>query len=335
MQIHLILDPRLPPRRLAQLGALAEQHGIAGVWVSSLLGATDPFVGFVPLALATQRLRMGPIAVNPFDTHPARIATALLTLNEIAAGRTQIVIGGGAEALAGLGIKPEKRVLAVRECVELLRMASSGKRGDFDGKLYRATGFGCEWVTAPAPPIWIGANGPQMLSMAAQTADGIMVSDLPQPVLGQAIAGANKTRAAKLPSAAPLQFSNFVAWHVYEDLERARLEARRWLAYRGLNRRWVCTTFMSDSEFDLIETRMPDFYKMAHGGGDIEGVPPALLDLLIDKLTLTGQPSRLEIVLQHLDELRAAGLTQVALRLYADPEASIALIGQRVLPHVI
>ncbi len=106
-------DPRPAPATttpLAELGALAERHGIEAVWTSSLLGARDPFVAFVPLAQVTRKLRFGPIAVNPFDTHPARLAMSLLTLNELGNGRAQLVLGGGGEALEGIGLKPTRRV---------------------------------------------------------------------------------------------------------------------------------------------------------------------------------------------------------------------------------
>lgn len=332
MRIQVILDPRLPPQRLAELGALAERHGIEGVWTSSLLGCRDPFVSFVPLAMATTQLRMGPIAVNPFDTHPTRIASQLLTLNELSNGRAQIVIGGGGEALEAIGIKPERRVTAVRECVELLRRAATGKTFDFEGSLYRVRGFGCNWVESEPPRIWVGANGPQMLAMAARCADGILFSDLTGPLLSKAIA---EVRAARTDQGLlPTEFSNFVAWHVYEDEREARAEARRWLAYRGLNRRWVCTTFVSDREFDLIEARMPALYRMAQGGPAPEGIPDSLFDLLVDKLSLTAHPRHLDGVLQHLGDMRQAGLTEIALRLYQQPERSIELIGREILPEL-
>lgn len=348
MRIHLILDPRTPPDRLASLGALAERHGLEAVWTSSLLGARDPFVAFVPLALATRSLKMGPIAVNPFDTHPAKLAMALLTLNELAGGRAQIVVGGGGEALEGIGLRPERRVLAVREAVALLRAAATGQRVDFDGRMFRTRGFACDWATASPPTIWIGANGPQMLAMAATAADGIMLSDLPPALLAAAIAGANATRAAAARASVadgaggggsdarlhtPLGFNNFVAWHVYDDAARARAEARRWLAFRGLFRRWVCTTFISDAEYDAIEARRAAFYRWATGGPPVDDLPESLLDRLVEHLTLTATPATLEPVLHHLEQMRAAGLTHVSLRLYQDVERSIELIGREVAPR--
>ncbi|MCP5328224.1 MAG: LLM class flavin-dependent oxidoreductase [Steroidobacteraceae bacterium] len=336
MRLHLILDPRLPPQRLVELGKLAEHHGLEAVWTSSLLGARDPFVAYMPLALATRTLKMGPIAVNPFDTHPARLAMSLLTLNEAAGGRAQIVLGGGGEALEGLGLKPQRRVLAVREAVNLLREAASGRRFDFQGEMFRTKGFACDWVSAPPPMIWIGANGPQMMAMAAKIADGIMLSDVPPALLKPPIDAARATRrSAGGPLAeTPLLFNNFVAWHVYEDEARARAEARRWLAFRGLFRRWVCTTFITDAEYDLIEARQAAFYRWATGGPPVDDLPDSLLDQLVKHLTLTSTASRLDPVIHHLQAMRDAGLTHVSLRLYQDIERSIEIIGRDLAPQL-
>ena len=109
MDIDVILDARARADELAELGRLAEDAGIRGIWVSSLLDSRDPFANLVPLATSTGRIRLGPVAVNPFDMHPVRIAASLLTLNELAGGRARIVVGGGGEALDAVGIKPLRR----------------------------------------------------------------------------------------------------------------------------------------------------------------------------------------------------------------------------------
>ena len=40
-------------------------------------------------------MRMGPVAISPFELHPLKMANQLLTLNEFAGGRANIVVGGG------------------------------------------------------------------------------------------------------------------------------------------------------------------------------------------------------------------------------------------------
>jgi 5,10-methylenetetrahydromethanopterin reductase len=148
VRVEVILDARASARELRELGVLAERHGLHGVWVSSLLDSRDPWANLALLAGATTRIRLGPIAVNPFDTHPARIAAGLLTLNELAGGRAQVVIGGGGEALQALGIAPARRVRAVGEALAIIRAAASGGPVDFTGELYQVRKLQFRWLEA-------------------------------------------------------------------------------------------------------------------------------------------------------------------------------------------
>lgn len=83
MRVDLVIQPHLAAAEMAELGRLAERYGISGVWVSNHLDGRDPFVNFVPLAEGTQRLRMGPTALSPYEEHPMQMAKLLMTLNEI------------------------------------------------------------------------------------------------------------------------------------------------------------------------------------------------------------------------------------------------------------
>ncbi len=335
MDIDLILDARADAAELAELGALAEQHGFAGIWVSSLLDGRDPFANLMPLAGRTARIRMGPVAVNPWDMHPVRISAGLHTLNEASGGRARIVIGGGGEALASLGLQPARRVRAVRECIEIIRRASGGERFAYNGDIFRVHGYGLGWLRAPAPAVYAGANMPQMLQMAGRAAGGIMLSDMPVSLLPAALATAREACAASGDDPDSLWFSSFTAWHVYADRRQARNEAKRWLLLRGLFRPWVLQTFLSPDETELIMQSQPAFLKaFVSGSHTVQGVPDALLDKLVDNLTLTASRDALAPLLAELQRYRAAGLSSVSLRLYESPAESIELLADQVLPHL-
>ena len=110
-------------------------------------------------------------------------------------------------------------------------------------------------------------------------------------------------------------------------------EAKQWLGYRGLFRRWVITTFMSDEEYDVIEAHKKEIYQMpVLNSSSVSGVPDSLLEKLVDHLTLTGHVSEVDHKIEHLLELKESGLTDVALELRSDPAASIKLIGEKVIP---
>lgn len=333
MHVDLILDTRASADELAELGRLAETHGIRGVWVSSLLDSRDPFTNLSVLARETSRLLLGPVAVNPFDTHPVRIASSFLTLNELAGGRARLVIGGGGEALEALGIEPARRVRAVAECVDIVRAAATGQDVSYAGELYQVRHLRLGWLSAPAPPVYVGASQPQMLNMAARVADGIMMSDMPVALSATAIATLDDSLAAQGRARPDFATNAFTAWHVYADQRQARKEGRRWLLLRGIFRPWLLAEFLPPDEVQLVMDHRDAFIDaFRNGSSDVRGVPHAILDKLVDNVTLCGSTDNLDPKIDKLRAYAAAGLSAISLRLYAEPAASVRLLGERVLP---
>lgn len=337
MRVDICLGAASAPDELARLAQLAEACGVETVWTASYPSARDPWSNLVAAARATSRVRLGAIAVNPFDTHPARIATGLLTLNEYAGGRARIVVGGGGEALQALGIVPARRVRAVGECIRMLKAIgaarAAGKPCDFEGEMYRLRGFDPAWARAPAPPVYAAVNKPQMLRMAAKESDGIMLSDLTPPICAERIGWVREHLREAGREAADFRCNNFLAWHVYDEPGRGRDEARMWLGYRGLFRRWVLTTFMTDEDYDVIEAHKAEIYGMVpRRASSVPGVPDHLLDACVDQLTLTGTPRDLPRIVEQLRAMQAAGCTDIVLELHEEPEAALRLIGDHVIP---
>ena len=333
MRIDLILESKDPPGTIAELGRLAEDNGLGAIWVSSMLDARDPFQNFAELARTTRRVRMGPIAVSAFELHPLKMATSLLTLNEASSGRAQIVVGGGGGTMAAMGLKPERRVTAVRECLEILRLASTGNPINYDGALFTVHRYHPSWATSSPPVLYAGANRTQMQHMAARYADGIMLSDkiIAQVKEARAIADGVLTNAGR--DRQTFWLTNFWAWHVKETREEAEREARIWLALRGVLRRRNHEYFMDEVDMDIVDEMRPAFFEATRRRSpDIQGVPNRIITTLIENLTSCAAINELDKEIDRLLEFQKAGLTEIALRIYENPAATIRLLGERVVP---
>jgi alkanesulfonate monooxygenase SsuD/methylene tetrahydromethanopterin reductase-like flavin-dependent oxidoreductase (luciferase family) len=333
MEIDVILDARAPASELAELGLLAEQQGIRGVWVSSLLDSRDPFTNLAALAASTRRIHLGPVAVNPFDMHPVKIASAFLTLNELSGGRARIVIGGGGEALEALGIEPLRRVRAVAECVDIINAAAAGQTVNYDGELFSVRNLRFAWLEAEPPPVFVGASMAQMLGMSARVANGIMMSDMPVRLAAQAIATLDQSLGKFGKRRPEFQTNGFAAWHVYPDRQKAIREARQWLVLRGIFRPRVLGEFLEKEEVELVMSSRPAFWDaFRQQSHTVDGVVDGILDKLVANLTFAGSIDDIDQKIDKLRAFNAAGLSSIALRLYDDPAESIRLLGQRVLP---
>lgn len=333
MDIDILIDPHLSSAETAELGLLAESHGVRALWNASYFDGRDPFSNLAEFARRSNKIKMGPVALNPYEMHPFRIAMNLLTLNEIAGGRVQTVIGGGGEVVMALGIPTERRVRAVRECIEIVKGALTDRPFSYDGELFKINEYDPQWPSAPAPTIYAAANRPQMLRMAARVADGIMMSDL-SPTLSRGAIDAVLSHMREFGRDGDVfHFNNFMAWYVYDDLAEARHEAKRWIGFRALFREYMMSEFMDADDFALICKYVPQIYAMAAKDEDsVEGLPDRLLDLCVDKLTLTGTTADLDHIIEHLLEMKAAGVTQISLELRKHIPQSLKLISDVVIP---
>ena len=316
-----------------RLGALAERYGIGTLWAPNGTSSRDAFVSLSGLARSSSRIRMGVQAISPYEMHPLKTANALLTLNELASGRASILVGGGGAIFGAIGGKPLRRVRATRECIDILRRAGTGQTVNYAGEIFTVRNYRPQWAVQPPPKVLAGANLPQMLRMAARSADGIMMSDMPLPLVGKAVATVREAMVTPVEPGREFEFNNWWAWHVHEDKARAEAEARIRIVLRGMLTKPYIEPFLSEKDCGLVTSRMPAFYKALRSSSPvIEGVPEPVIRTLVDNLTLTSDLQGLEARIEHLKSFEKAGLTHLTLGVHEDPATAIRIIGERVVP---
>jgi len=333
MRVDVILSPDSSPGEVTELGLLAERHGIGAVWTSNYPSSRDPFISLCPLAIASSRIRLGPMVVTPYELHPYKTAKALASLNELCGGRANILIGGPTGVNAAMGMGVTRMVGRVRECVEILKSVRPDQPLNYQGKIFQVWGYQPSWATDPPPLIYVGANKPQMLRMAAKVADNIMLGD-PTP---QSLAAALTTLDHQLQSAGrhrrDVRISALVAWHVKADRKQAVAEARQQLALRGMLDPWYLRGFLSEEECRHVDSHRQAFFTAYKKNTPvIEGVPEPIIGKLVEHLTCTGDARDVDRHIGRLLQFRDMGLNQVALKLHHDQADAIRLIGERVVP---
>lgn len=337
MRIDIIIEPKASSDEFAELGALAESYGMGAVWTANHDSARDPFICFTHLARTTNKIRMGPVAISPFEYHPLKMANLLFALNEISRGRTNIVVGGGGgslDAMGGLGqYPPPNMVKAVRECVEILQGVSPDKLLKYAGEIFTLKRYQPVWATDEPPLIYVAGSRKRMARMATQVADGVMGSDVTLPRMEEFMGGIREGLAANNRSVDDFHINNLYAWHVKKDKAQAIDEAKRKIWVRGLLQRWYLLPFLDAKDCDLIDSKQGLFARSYFANRpDVDGISDSIMDALVDNITLTGDYDDVDKLIGTLKEFEAGGLTEFGLRLYEDPAESIRLIGERVVP---
>ncbi len=334
MRIDVILDAGLPSHEVVALGKLADDLDIHTLWGSCFASRRDPLLTLAPLGPATRKLRLGVMPVSPYEVHPLRMADALLTFNEVSQGRSAMLVGGlGHSTMRVTGLAPLRRVRAVRDCVSILTGISSAETLNYEGEVFQLTDYAPEWATGPRPLVYVGANGPQMLRMAASVADGIMMSDVPLARMAEVSGHIRNGLATKDRPRRDVRVSNFFAWHIKPNAAESLAEARQGLIWRGFLQDWHMAPFLSPEECQLVQQNRSSFLDTFLNKRDaIAGVPDAVVDKLVRNLTFAGDLDDVDLVIEHLQHFADAGLDEVALKVHGQPDQAIRIIGERLVP---
>ena len=336
MKLDIFVESKIGPDAFRELGLLAEQYGFRCLWAQNYARAPDAFMTAVPLAMAAKKIRVGVAAVSAYEMHPLRIANAVLTLNEMCAGGACVLVGAGGEWPGVMQSKVGKKITGAREAIQIIKKACGTETVNFDGEMYSSKYFSTSWAThktARPPQIYAGANGPKMLRMATEVADGVLMSDVLPEMFDWPMPNLNAALADRPVDAPPFAVNNFVAWHVKEDAEVSFAEARREMMIRGwLEKQWI-EPFLTPDEVRIVEdNKMAFLMAFRERHGNIDGVPAEIVQKLVDGLTCSGGPDSLDRHIEHLRKYKDAGFTELALGLQDDPADAIRLLGEKVLP---
>jgi F420-dependent oxidoreductase-like protein len=131
------------------------------------------------LAATTSRVRCGSLVYSVGYRHPAVLANAMATIDQLSDGRVTLGLGGGwlADEYRAYGIDfppAPVRLRQVEEAIQCVRGLLTQDVTNFDGEYFTLTDARCEPKPVQARlPLWIGGGGEKVtLRTAARHADG-------------------------------------------------------------------------------------------------------------------------------------------------------------------
>ena len=338
MKIDIILEPDLTPEEICDLGLLAESYGVDSVWTSNYFSHWDPFISLTQLANQSRKIKLGILAVSPFEMHPLKIANSLLTLNEISQGRAQIAVGAGEGNLTAMNLDtPKKIVLAVREALEIINKACCNdlKKG-YEGEIFSVS-LPCDygWAKQKKPIVYGTAYRHMMMRMEGRVADGVYIGATPPEVLEEAIDNIQIGKEKRLDCNENILINSFWAWHIKSDKEEAYKESRRELAWRARKlEKSLLQHYFSDDECEEIAAKFESFVDAYFDrSGNIKDIDMEIANKLCRVFTSTGDLSDLGSEIARFKQFEKMGQTHLSLRLHDDPKAALDIIGTEVLPH--
>jgi F420-dependent oxidoreductase-like protein len=173
-----------PPKGVDELIAEAERLGYDSLWTAEAYGS-DAFTPLAWWGSRTTTLRLGTSIAQLSARAPTAAAMAAITLDHLSGGRFILGLGAsGPQVVEGWYGQPYPRPLErTREYVEIVRQViARDKPVEFSGRHYQlpypgGSGLGKPLKSTVHPlrgdlPIFIGAEGPKNVALAAEIADG-------------------------------------------------------------------------------------------------------------------------------------------------------------------
>lgn len=178
--------PDRPAPELVELIVAAERAGLDEFWIGDEGPAREPFTVLAAAAAVTHAITLGVGITNPYVRAPALAITTALTIHELSHGRCILGVGAGGQlSLAPMKLEATSPLAHIDAFITTARSVSAG----VPGPGYIPTDIAIsEADISPPLPVFVGARGPKLNSLASKVADGAFVAGLP-PILYESVIG--------------------------------------------------------------------------------------------------------------------------------------------------
>src|SRR5690606_23166510 len=180
-RVALYLQDAHPIRDGMDYVRYAEEKGFEAVWQAESRLVRDAIVPMAAFAAVTEHIHVGSGVINNWTRNIGLLAATFLTLDDLAPNRIRCGIGAWWDPLArNVGIERRKPLLAMRETIEVMRRLLALENVTFHGEFHHVDGIELDVVHGRREPrhvpILIGATGPQMMELAGEIADGVVLN---------------------------------------------------------------------------------------------------------------------------------------------------------------
>ncbi len=185
-RVALYLQDKHPIRDGMDYVRHAEEAGFEAVWQAESRLVREATVPMAAFAAVTERIKVGSGVVNCWTRNVGLMAATFVTLDDLAPGRVMLGIGAWWEPLATkVGVRRERPLTAMREYLQVVRRLVAMENVTFHGEYVDVQDIQIDIVHGDRSPrqvpIYLGATGMQMMELAGEVADGVLLNYLVGP----------------------------------------------------------------------------------------------------------------------------------------------------------
>ena len=299
--VRLEAGTQLTSQDMLDIASLAEDRGYETIWVPEG-GGSDALTQLTAFAAATHRVGLATGILPIFSRTPTLTAMSAGGLDAISQGRFILGLGVGHQGAVenGHGISFGQPMARMRETVEIVRQLLRGERVNYEGQVFKLRDSSLGFTPVrPHVPIYLAALGPQMIELAGETADGVLLNWASPGYIQSAIEhlrrGAEK--AGRNPE--DIDVACYVRTAVADDPEQVRLALQRQIA------RYISMPFYRNYLERSGFKEETDAVSQAIARGDHDAAAAAISDAMQEELAIFGSAEHCR---QRVEGLRSVGL---------------------------
>ena len=320
---------------------LADELGFDSIWmmdhlnwtpVSAKTQISDAFVVLGHLADKIKNATLGTCVTDPHRRHPAQLALAALTMQDLTKGRFILGIGAGEGAnLIDFGVSWDKSVTRLTEACKVLKLlwgSSIRNPVDFEGEFFQLKEAGLQFKVDAPPKLYIGANSPKTIQLAGEIADGWIPTNLTAELYAKQLELLNQSgRSSEIEKCIEI-------WICVsqENPEFAR-KVTRAIALNLIARKENLELYGIDLPEDLDMKKHftePVRVLTKHQGDVMNYISKNIPENIIDSIVLAGTPSE---VIEQINKFVQAGAQHFILEFVGDYYNSMKEFAEKVKPY--
>ncbi|MDG7036995.1 MAG: LLM class flavin-dependent oxidoreductase [Nitrososphaerota archaeon] len=293
-RLALFLSDRHNLREEIAYASLAEREGFESVWFGETRLARDAIVPMAAVAANTKKIKVGSGVVNNWTRNVGLMAQTFSTLYELAPKRPILGIGAWWEPLASkVGVKRVKPLKAMHEYVTTLKKLFNLGPVTFHGEFVNVEDIEIDIVYGDKKPrdipVYIGATGFDMLELAGEIGDGVVLNYLVSPKYNQQALEAIKKGAKKAGrKLEDIDRPQLVALSMNTDFDKAMDISREYIGlYLGQQPHIMKASGVPESLIRDINQALGG-WPAAPGG--LDKAKKLVPDSVVEMLTVTGTP---------------------------------------------
>jgi alkanesulfonate monooxygenase SsuD/methylene tetrahydromethanopterin reductase-like flavin-dependent oxidoreductase (luciferase family) len=173
--IGTFISPGRSLERAITRARLADELGFDSVYTIQVAGR-DALTVLSAYAVTTNRIRLGTGVLPIFSRTPVATAQTAATIDELSGGRMVLGLGVSHQVTVEnwFDSKIEKPVTQMREYAGIVRAILGGQQPS-EGKFFNTKFQFMGYEPRPELPVYIAALSPNMLQLAGEIADGVML----------------------------------------------------------------------------------------------------------------------------------------------------------------